>query len=266
MNVMIIPAAGRGTRLDYAGPKLMYPLDGMPLIGYLLARYQPYIDHFVIVINPKDRKVVEDYLVASGHGFELAYQTRATGMLDAILSPMEALKNRRDGEKPEQVWISWCDQVGITEQTAKTMHELFASTENPCLIFPTIEKPEPYIHFQRNEQGEIVRVLHRREGDEMPAVGENDCGLFGLSHRAYFDLLPQFSDFLEEASSREVGDANSALGANTKERNFLPFISWLRDKGRVSTYAARNIGESIGINTVADAKMLIDSLDQQSEQ
>ncbi|NKB64460.1 MAG: hypothetical protein GKR95_20855 [Gammaproteobacteria bacterium] len=33
MNVMIIPAAGRGARLDYSGPKLMFPLGGKPLIA-----------------------------------------------------------------------------------------------------------------------------------------------------------------------------------------------------------------------------------------
>ncbi len=54
MNVMIIPAAGRGARLDYSGPKLMFPLGGKPLIAYLLERYRPYVDHFVVVINPKD--------------------------------------------------------------------------------------------------------------------------------------------------------------------------------------------------------------------
>ena len=76
----------------------------------------------------------------------------------------------------QQIWITWCDQVGIQDITAQTMRHLFSQNADPCLILPTIEKPNPYIHMQRNAKGEIVQVLQKREGDRMPSVGENDCG------------------------------------------------------------------------------------------
>ena len=54
----------------------------------------------------------------------------------------------------------------------------------------------------------------------MPPVGESDMGLFSLSPDAYFNLLPQFG--------REATQATS-----TRERNFLPFLPWLVQRGHL---------------------------------
>jgi len=83
----------------------------------------------------------------------------------------------------------------------------------------------------------ICRVLNICEGDNMPEVGESDMGLFSLSRDAYSKLLPTFA--------QEVG-----RGATTQERNFLPFIPWLRGRGNVRTFPAQAEIESVGINTL----------------
>ena len=98
---------------------------------------------------------------------------------------------------------------------------------------------EPYIHLLRDQAGIISRVLHRREGDTMPAIGETDIGLFALSGAAYRDDLPRYAGV-------------APLGATTGERNFLPFIPWLTRQARVSTFSATHPMEAVGINTMAD--------------
>ena len=258
MNVMIIPAAGRGTRLEFDGPKLLFPLQGKPLIEYLFERYAHWIAHFVVVVNPADAEQVEQHLMHLGYSYELAFQASPTGMLDAILAPLDKL----NADEIDNVWITWCDQVGITQSTAATLHQLLKGNRigepEPNLIFPTFNKVQPYIHMQRNEQGEIIRVLQRREGDEMPMIGENDCGLFAMNRSAYFELLPKFSDSgFEEMNAR---------GSATRERNFLPFIAWVFGKARVMTFSAKDESESIGINTLADAQALIASRNKESLQ
>ena len=78
----------------------------------------------------------------------------------------------------------------------------------------------------------------------MPAVGESDMGLFSLSPDAYFNLLPQFG--------REATRATS-----TRERNFLPFLPWLAQRGHsVLTFASTDEMEAIGINTPDDLRRL----------
>jgi hypothetical protein len=68
--------------------------------------------------------------------------------------------------------------------------------------------------------------------------------LFSLSPDAYFELLPQFG--------REAMKATA-----TRERNFLPFIPWLVQRGKmVLTFAATNDMEAIGVNTPDDRRRL----------
>ena len=110
---------------------------------------------------------------------------------------------------------------------------------------PLAEVSEPYIHMQRNNEGQITKVLQRRENDVMPSIGENDCGLFALSKTAYFDQLKEFSSI------------DQAMGTETKERNFLPFIAWLNRTAPVVTFPASSDIEALGINTVEDAQKLL---------
>ena len=77
----------------------------------------------------------------------------------------------------------------------------------------------------------------------MPTVGESDMGLFRLSDRAYFELLPEYSK-------------EAAHGAGTGERNFLPFIPWLARRGRVETFPGHEPIEALGINTPEDLERI----------
>jgi hypothetical protein len=111
------------------------------------------------------------------------------------------------------------------------------------LIFPTVRRSRPYVHVARDPHGGIAGILHRREGDVLPDVGESDIGLFCLSREAYLDLLPEYA-------------RNPVTGRATGERNFLPFLAWLSARARVSTLPAHDERESIGINTIEELDLL----------
>ena len=258
---MIIPAAGRGTRLSFDGPKLLYPLAGKPLITYLIERYKSYIDLFVVVINPDSEEAVRKEVEKSDVDFLIDFQSQATGMLDAITIPMDALQNQQD--EIANVWISWCDQASITAKTAANIDKelsMLAKRSNTYLTLPTAQVEAPYIHMRRDQHGNIDKVLQRRENDAMPKIGENDCGLFAMSGKAYFHEL------------REFAAIDQTMGVETKERNFLPFIAWLsqkRDQKKtqtknvannqktITTLPASDAIETLGINTVDDAHALL---------
>ena len=111
------------------------------------------------------------------------------------------------------------------------------------LILPTVRRHHPYIHLQRDVSARIVRVLHRREGDALPDVGESEMGLFSLSRAAYLEQLPEFAGQPE-------------IGAATGERNFLPFIPWIAARGGVTTFPCVDEEESIGVNTPEDLRAI----------
>jgi len=216
-------------------PKLMVPVNGRPMVDYVLDRYRELAEVVILVLHPDSADLVRNHVEQRSQSIELVFQEQPTGMLDAILVPGSRIVQLN----PDEVWITWCDQVAVGEGTVERLAQAMAIKPQPDLAFPTVTMDQPYIHFARDEAGTIVRVLQRREGDAMPEEGEGDIGLFALTRRAYLESLPAFA-----------GAATG--GAGTGERNFLPFIPWLALHSLVRTIPATAAIEAIGINTPED--------------
>lgn len=236
-RALIIPAAGIGSRLQSSLPKVLFPVNGRPMLDYLFALYAADVDHIVLVVRPADREQVREACANAPVPCDFAVQETPTGMLDAILLARTALVDN----PPARVWITWCDQIAIRPGTVRRLRD----DASAALALPTCKRRDPYIHLARDPDGRIVRVLHRREGDAMPEEGETDAGLFSLSRTAYFDRLPQFA-----------AGVIAPDGAATRERNFLPFIPWLQSHAEVHTFACESWIESVGVNAPADVALV----------
>ena len=237
-TLLIIPAAGAGSRLQTSTPKVLAKVNGKPMIEHLFERYSEAVQHFVLVVHPSFEPDVKRHVeeLARSLDVQFATQASATGMLDAIMLAADAAQTRA----AERVWITWCDQIGVHPDTIATLTRLSREHAVAPAILPTTRQIPPYIHLDRDAEGRITGIRQRREGDDMPPVGESDMGLFSLSPEAYYDLLPQFG--------REATQATT-----THERNFLPFLPWLVQRGlSVITFPSTNELEAIGINTPDD--------------
>jgi bifunctional N-acetylglucosamine-1-phosphate-uridyltransferase/glucosamine-1-phosphate-acetyltransferase GlmU-like protein len=220
-------------------PKVMVPVNGRPMLDYILDRYRELAESVLLVLHPDSADLVRQHLKNKSHPVELLFQDKPTGMLDAILIP----RSRIAQINPDEVWITWCDQVAVGEGTAYRLAQAMVTAPAPELSFPTVTTTPPYIHFARDESGRIVRVLQRREGDAMPEAGEGDIGLFALTRRAYLESLPAFA-------------GAAGPGTGTGERNFLPFIPWLARHAPVRTIPATAPIEAVGINTPEDLALV----------
>jgi bifunctional UDP-N-acetylglucosamine pyrophosphorylase / glucosamine-1-phosphate N-acetyltransferase len=233
-SVLVVPAAGSGSRLGSSLPKVLTPVAGRPMLDHLLDLYAPVVDRVIVVVKPGVEAAIAERGRARGVRIETAVQAVPTGMLDAILAPLEPVRRLQ----PAWIWISWCDQVAVRPETVSALRAALDAEPKPDLVLATCPQPHPYIHFERDPGGRITGLRQRREGDAMPEEGESDSGLFVLSGEAYLGQLALFS--------REV-----TAGGGTGERNFLPFVPWLaaRRPEAVRTVACREVIESIGINT-----------------
>jgi bifunctional UDP-N-acetylglucosamine pyrophosphorylase / glucosamine-1-phosphate N-acetyltransferase len=231
-RVLIVPAAGLGTRLGRSQPKLLVPVAGQPMIDRLLSLFAEWIDRAVVVVHPSFEKDVRDHLRGLPVPTSCVVQEQPTGMLDAIMLAHPIVRDAA----PDEAWLTWCDQVAIHPATLHRLATETASHPRAALVMPTVRRASPYIHLQRDGQGRIVEILHRREGDAMPSEGESDMGLFALPRASYVELLPRY-----------VHDVT--IGAATGERNFLPFISWANTSHEVVTFPSVDEMEAVGVNT-----------------
>jgi bifunctional UDP-N-acetylglucosamine pyrophosphorylase/glucosamine-1-phosphate N-acetyltransferase len=237
-RLLVVPAAGTGSRLGSPLPKLLHPVAGRPMLDHLVELYRQRVDEVVLVVAPAAADAVRARCRALELAAEIALQPRPTGMLPAILAAAPWVERLR----PERVWITWCDQVAIAPRTVERLAR--ASEEeapDAALTLPTARLAEPYVHFVRDAGGRIVDVLHRREGDAMPAAGESDAGLFCLVRDAFAGELARFA-----------GEARPEGGSG--EANFLPFVPWLARRRTVHTFPVTHPIEALGINTPDDLR------------
>jgi bifunctional UDP-N-acetylglucosamine pyrophosphorylase/glucosamine-1-phosphate N-acetyltransferase len=233
-RLLVIPAAGAGSRLGGAIPKVLVPVAGTPMLDRILDLYREVVDRTVVIVNPASERDVRRHVGSHRDAarIECVVQTSPTGMLDAILLAMPAAARY----EPSSVWVTWCDQVTVHPKTVERLSALTSPRNHAAIVMPTVTRERPYIHLERDRAGRIARVLHRREGDAMPAVGESDMGLFAMSPQAFRRDLPAF------AATVETGHA-------TGERNFLPFIPWIAQRDAVTTFASEDPMEAVGVNT-----------------
>jgi CTP:molybdopterin cytidylyltransferase MocA len=231
-RVLIVPAAGAGSRLGGDVPKILVPVAGRPMLDRLIDLYRPFAGTIVVVAHPS-------FSARLAGPFDVVEQRERTGMLDAVLLGMDAVRRTQ----PDEVWVTWGDQVGVLRATIERLAEVMGSAANPAAALPTVRRAEPYIHFDRDAAGRLAALRQRREGDTMPPVGESDMGLFALRRGAFERDLSEYAAGVER-------------GRGTGERNFVPFIPWLAQRAPVETFPCTDAREAIGINTPDELRMM----------
>ena len=124
MRVLVIPAAGRGSRLGGTIPKAMVPVNGRPMLAWLADLYRPMVDALVIVAHSTTRDTISDEVASYGLPFAVTVQPEPTGMLDAVVLGCEAAEQW----SPDRVWVTWCDQVAVHPETTARLAAAEART------------------------------------------------------------------------------------------------------------------------------------------
>lgn len=238
-RLVVIAAAGKGRRLCTSGPKVLYPVNGRPMLCYLTDLYLPFSEQLIVVVHPSALEAVQSYCHPLGARIQIAVQETPMGMLDAVLAASAAVA----ASAVQQVWVTWCDQIAICRATLHRLVDLMESCPLNGLVIPTVRRTAPYIHLVRDARCRIVGALQRREGDSMPSEGESDIGLFGLTRDAYLRLLPEYA-------------LSCGTGRMSCERNFIPFIPWAAARTAVRTFDAGDAMQSVGVNEPRDAELL----------
>jgi bifunctional UDP-N-acetylglucosamine pyrophosphorylase/glucosamine-1-phosphate N-acetyltransferase len=232
----VIAAAGKGSRLGFEQPKVLYPVAGRPILAWLLDLLLPYCETAVVVLSPDGRQLVEPVLAQLAPGrFRVAIQPSPTGMGDAVEIGLREVVTTHTA-------VLWGDQVALRRESVEAVLRLHQGPLFPDLTIPTVLRADPYIHFERDSMGSIASVLQAREGDPMPAQGESDTGFFCFRSEVLRSLL------------MKMRESPAARGARTAEFNLLPVISQAaRTSHRVLTPHLMELEETVGINQASDA-------------
>jgi bifunctional UDP-N-acetylglucosamine pyrophosphorylase/glucosamine-1-phosphate N-acetyltransferase len=228
----IVPAAGRGSRLGFDLPKILYPVAGRPILDWLLDFLAPHFGSIVFVLSPAGVDAVRRELEARIPGrYSIAIQETPTGMGDAVRIGLSQVTT-------PHVAVVWGDQAALKSSSVEACLALHEGTDRPEITCPTLIRPNPYIHFERGGDGRITALLQAREGDRMPETGESDTGFFCFRAGALRELLAR-------------------VGREGSESLLLPVIPLASRLGMtVLTPKLVTLEETIGVNSKEDAAAL----------
>ena len=233
----IIAAAGRGSRLGFGQPKILYPVAGRSILSRLHDLLEPLCETLVLVASPEGRPAIERALaeLLPPERFALRVQQDPEGMAQAVAVGLEAV------ETPFVV-VVWGDQAALRADALEQCARSLEAAPETAAVCPALWREEPYLAIVRDPSGGIAEVLQAREGDPMPARGLSDAGVFFFRTSS---LRAGLEQLLRDPACR---------GRKTGELNFLPILASMdHPPGRVQTPLLVSREEAIGINTTADA-------------
>ena len=165
-TVLIIPAAGAGTRLQSTDAESSVAgqrqADDRSSVRSLQARVQ----RVVLVVHPSFEVRRQDGTSNTSRLLStcnMRTQAEPTGMLDAILLASDAARaERRLGVSGLRGAI----RSACIRDTIATLGRLSRDSADAAAILPTSRQAPPYIHLDRDAEGRITAIRQRREGDD----------------------------------------------------------------------------------------------------
>jgi bifunctional UDP-N-acetylglucosamine pyrophosphorylase/glucosamine-1-phosphate N-acetyltransferase len=181
---VVIIAAGEGTRMRSAVPKVLHPLCGRPLILWpVTAALEAGAGKVVVVDNPKRR--LEDALPEQ---VELAIQEEPRGTGDAVYAAAPHIA------ADATVVVINGDVPLVTPQALQalvTAHEESGAAGTVATM--ELEDPSGYGRIVRDREGNVERVVETKtEGDATPeqlAIREVNTGVYAFHGGALLQAL-----------------------------------------------------------------------------
>lgn len=166
----VVLAAGRGTRMRSARAKVLHPLAGRPLIGWVLAALEALEPAKIVVVGPPDSGEVA--AAAAPHATVVQAERDGTGgALDAALPALAGFT--------DTVLVVMGDAPLIAPETLRDL--LDARGDGLAVLGAELDDPTGYGRFVLNENNAMECIVEEKDADEaLRAVRLVNAGAWAL--------------------------------------------------------------------------------------
>jgi UDP-N-acetylglucosamine pyrophosphorylase len=230
----VIMAAGKGTRMKNSDkPKVMFEVNGKPMIEYVVELAQRIHSARIVAIVGFQRELVIEYLRAAAPMVEFAVQDPQLGTGHAVMQTEELLKEFRG-----DILVLSGDVPMLRTETISRLLERHHATRAVATILTTdLEDPTGYGRVLRSADGSVAAVVeHKDATEEERKVKEINSGIYVFKCQNLFETLrhitphnvqkeyylPDVFDYFKKHDLRVTAmkspDANEIRGVNTVEQ------------------------------------------------
>ena len=170
-TVAVVLAAGKGTRMRSALPKVLHPLGGDPMIRRVLASADAVAGRSVVVVAP-DADPVREALADSGATLAVQHSRQGTG--DALRAALPELGDAA------RVLVLYGD---VPLLSAATLERLLTTVPRDALGLITVRLPDPsgLGRILRDAGGQVTGIVEERDADAAQrAIDEINSGIYVL--------------------------------------------------------------------------------------
>jgi bifunctional UDP-N-acetylglucosamine pyrophosphorylase / glucosamine-1-phosphate N-acetyltransferase len=230
---VVVLAAGEGTRMKSATPKVLHEICGRPLVGHVVAAARELEPEQLVVVVGHGAEQVAAHLAEADPGARIAVQETRNGTGHAVRTGLDALA--ADGVALDGTVVITCGDTPLL--TARTLGELAASHEREgnavTVLTAVVPDATGYGRIVRDADGAVAAIVEQKDADEAQrAIREINSGVFAFDAK-----------LLAEALSKVTTD--NAQG----EEYLTDTLSILRRAGhRVGAAVAGDHQEIAGIN------------------
>jgi bifunctional UDP-N-acetylglucosamine pyrophosphorylase / glucosamine-1-phosphate N-acetyltransferase len=236
---VIVLAAGEGTRMKSATPKVLHRIGGRSLVGHALyAARQAAPQHLAVVVRHQ-RELVAAHVAECDPGAAIADQDEVKGTGRACECGLDALPADLAGT----VLVTMGDVPLLSGETLAELTRHHEQTGAAVTVI-TAELPDPsgYGRILRDEAGDVVRIMEHKD-----ALAEREAGgpwAHAIDVAEINSGIYAFDATLLRRALREVGTDN-AQG----EKYLTDVLGIARREGlRVTAHLIDDLWQTEGVN------------------
>ena len=233
--IVIVLAAGEGTRMRSATPKVLHAIAGRTLIGHVLEAASAVDPSHVIVVIGHGRERVLEHLEEIAPWVDTVVQEEQRGTGHAVRIALAALASAQALSSAPVVVLSG-DTPLLTGATVRDLVDAHVRAGAAAtLITAVLGDPSGYGRVVRADDGSVESIVeHRDASDDVLAISEINAGMYAFDPARLAPALERLStandqgeEYLTDVvgllraegapvAGLVVGDSHEILGVNDR--------------------------------------------------
>ncbi|MBY8887705.1 bifunctional UDP-N-acetylglucosamine diphosphorylase/glucosamine-1-phosphate N-acetyltransferase GlmU [Streptomyces sp. PTM05] len=191
---VVVLAAGEGTRMKSATPKVLHEICGRSLVGHVAAAARELDPEHLVVVVGHAREQVVAHLTEIDPAARTAVQAEQNGTGHAVRTALDALA--ADGVALDGTVVITCGDTPLL--TSATLRELAGAHERDgnAVTVLTAEVPDAtgYGRIVREADGSVAGIVEQKDADAAQrAIREINSGVFAFDAKLLAEALSKIT-------------------------------------------------------------------------
>ncbi len=229
----VILAAGKGKRMKSDLPKVLHPLNGRPMIQYVIDAAEAVgSEKIVLIVGHKKEMVME---ATRDRSVEYVVQEEQLGTGHAVLQTRSLFR-----QYPGDILVLSGDVPLLQAATLNRLLEVHQKAQPlATLLTARMDDPTGYGRIVRDERGFVKQIVEEKDAPpEIKKIKEINVGIYIFKSQPLFDTLPLIKN------------------DNQQGEYYLPdVIKIYVDRGeKIAAVLTPDVEETHGINNIEQLK------------